>query len=331
MSLREYGGYLPIELPDGKGEHYQSQSGYDVIAVNSGRSAFQLAALSLKATRMFVPHFTCSETEEPFKAVGMRVEKYFLDEKLLPADVKLGSGDAMLWTNYYGNAGSNEIKEVVNRYPGKLIIDNCHAFFAEPITEALNCYSTRKFFGVSDGGYLVGKSITPSVELSETVSFPSIAHLAIQTDLGTNEGYAAHQLNESRLAAEFGLMSRFTRRILGSIDYQSVLIKRRRNLELMHSLLGSINSFHLNLQSNTHMYYPFLHTDEGLRGRLLESRIYTPYWWRHVLANVPENSIENRLSRLTVLLPIDQRYSESDIRHISEMVIKLLSRNPDGE
>ena len=67
---------------------------------------------------------------------------------------KPNNDEFILWTNYYGNARDNEIKNVSEKYPN-LIIDNCHAFFSKPIEGKFNCYSTRKFFGVSDGGYLV--------------------------------------------------------------------------------------------------------------------------------------------------------------------------------
>jgi hypothetical protein len=119
-------------------------------------------------------------------------------------------------------------------------------------------------------------------------------------------------------------MSNFTEIVLNSLNYEKILKTRRRNFLYMHKLLKKINQFPINLKSNTHMYYPLLVLDPDLRYRLINENLYNPFWWEHVLDLVPESSIEYKLSKYTIMLPIDQRYNRKDIYNISKIVFKNL-------
>ncbi len=318
---KEYGGYLPLELPPATGEFYVSDDFWDVVALNSGRATFHIAAIKLRVEVIHLPYFTCAETEQPFRKLGLQVKKYFLTDDLRPRDIDLLPGEGLLWTNYYGNALASSIDAVVEKYGGSLIIDNCHAFFSPPETNAINCYSARKFFGVSDGAYLVGRGLDATEGLARGSSHSSSAHLLQQLDGGTNFGYPSSLENERRLETEISGMSSLTRRILSSVDYDRVRETRAKNLSAMHDILGGLNLFNVNLAASTQMYYPFQIADEGLKNRLVEKKVYNPFWWRHVLDEVPPDTVEARLSREVVLLPIDQRYDAQDIVQIAETVV----------
>lgn len=323
---KEFGGYLPLELPQPSGEFYVSGATWSVVALSSGRATFSVAANHLNAKAIWLPHFTCPETRVPFERLGLEVRNYRLDDRLLPKDVELGDGEVLLWTNYYGNAREEEIREVVERYFGSIIVDNCHAFFSPPREGGLFSYSARKFFGVADGAYLVGEGLANPENLNRGFSAESYSHLLTQLDTDTHAGYQANLTNERRLSgAAFG-MSNLTRRILESIDYSDVLSRRRNNFTTLHHLLGRENHFDLNHSSNTHMYYPLQVPQKSLRERLIANRIYSPFWWRHVLDEVPTDSVEATLSREVVLLPIDQRYSPRDMESLAERVESLLER-----
>lgn len=319
---KEYGGYLPLELPFEIGEFYRSSDTLKVLPVSSGRAGFYFAAIDSGAKKVYLPFFTCLDTETPFQRLGVEVVKYQIDEEFLPINLGVEDDSVVLWTNYYGNASEKQIATVTNRYKN-LIIDNCHAFFSPPIASAYNIYSARKFFGVSDGGYLISGSLG-ALSVQEGFSFGHVEHLAKQIDVGTHGAYPEHLSNEVRLEADYSSMSKFTQRVLGSVNYDQVFRRRRSNFILLHSLLSEENDFPINLASETHMYYPFKNASPNLREKLIEQRIYTPYWWRHVLGEVPENSVEEVFSRETVLLPIDQRYSDQDMKQISQIVKSAL-------
>tara|TARA_Y100001968_G_C19321312_1_gene699415 strand:+ start:203 stop:1177 length:975 start_codon:yes stop_codon:yes gene_type:complete len=324
MGNKEYGGYLPLEIQTYKGEYYKENNFFNVVKLNSGRSTFFFSAKLGKIKRIYLPYFTCEETKTPFINLGIKVENYLLDDELLPKGVVLKDDDYMFWTNYYGNASKAQINKISSKYKN-LIIDNCHAFFTAPLKGAFNCYSTRKFFGVSDGAYLINDNLDFKEEIPRDTSFESCSHLIKQLDLGVNAGYKDSLKNESRLCEGFKSMSKFTQKILESIDYKRIQQIRNRNFNYMHSILGKINQFPINIESKTHMYYPFLIDQYDLRYKLISSKIYNPFWWEHVLKIVPKNSIEYKLAKYTVMLPIDQRYNEKDISTISKIVISHIS------
>ena len=91
----------------------------------------------------------------------------------------------MFWTNYYGNATESKIKKIFKKYKN-LIIDNCHAFFSKPIKNAYNCYSTRKFFGVPDGAYLIKNGINFKGNIERDISYNNCDQLIKQLDKGVN-------------------------------------------------------------------------------------------------------------------------------------------------
>jgi len=323
MVTSEYGGYLPLELAQDFKEYYSQDETWQVSGFNSGRAAFYFAAKMKKYKRVFIPVFTCANTKDPFEYLGLEVHRYFLDSKLMPKDISLGCDDVLLWTNYFGNARDEEIDRVCSDYDN-VIIDNCHAFFSRPREGVYNCYSTRKFFGVPDGSYLVTNEPNLFGEVPRDFSFDNFTHLLKQIEYGTNEGYIDNLNNENRLDKNYLRMSKVTQAVLKSIDYQKIKMKRLRNFLAMHSFLGGINQFEINLASETHMYYPLYSDNKNLRQSLVENKLYTPFWWRHVLDEVPVSSIEYGLALNTVHLPIDQRYEIPDIEAICERVKKFI-------
>ena len=324
MSARQYGGYLPLELPNLKSDFFNFVDTNDLARLNSGRATFYYAAYASKLKKVYLPYFTCNETKVPFEMLNVEIEHYFLDENLLPLNVELNDDEYILWTNYYGNASTESIDYIINTYKN-LIIDNCHAFFSKPIPNAYNCYSARKFFGVADGAYLIKKGLNLNEQsLPLATSYDHVTHLIKQIDLDTNEGYIESLRNEERLNSGYGRMSTFTRKVLAGIDYSHIYDKRRSNFMLMHTLLGQHNEFEVNLTSNTHMYYPFLRSDEQLRYKLIENKVFNPFWWKHVIDLVPEKSIEHHLSKYMIMLPIDQRYNSDDILTICDIVMSKL-------
>ena len=153
-------------------------------------------------------------------------------------------------------------------------------------------------------------------------SHSSLTHLALQLDQSTNAGYRHSIENEARLGKKFLRMSRFSGKLLGSINYESVQSVRTANFRVLHQLLESRNEFDINLSSETHMYYPFLHADPELRNRLVQRQVYNPHWWAHVPESVPVSSIEAFLSSKMVMLPIDQRYSREDMEQLASIVLE---------
>jgi hypothetical protein len=325
--INEYGGYLPFEtqLTNFNNDFFESESG-TIIKLNCGRTCFYVAARSLKIKKLYLPYFTCIDTSQPFKDLGISISYYKLDSKLMPLNINLQKDEYILWTNYYGNATDEIILLIEKKYAGNLIADNCHAFFNPPLKNAVNCYSARKFIGVADGAYII-TDLDIDFKINDLVhdkTSPYMEHLFKQGEDGINEGYQLSLLNEKRLEKNYSLMSITTERILRSIDYKKIKKIRAKNFSILHSLLKSLNNFPINSGAVNQMYYPFKCKDLHLREKLIQKKVYNPTWWRHVIDEVGPESIESELTLETVLLPIDQRYNATDMKKLSSIVKELI-------
>lgn len=317
---KEYGGYLPLELPIQKKEYFDSVPERDIVRLNCGRSTFWYALKLIQPKKLYVPYLNCKNSTDPADMLGIPYEYYRLADDLTPDRIHPKEDEAVLWINYYGNATEQQIQKVVKLYSDtNLIIDNCNAFFSKPIDGIYNCYSTRKFFGVCDGAYLIKNNIE-KFSLSEGESAIYAQFLMSVLEKGTNVVYPQSLKNEERLGQDVCLMSKLTQRILESIDYGKVRKIRKRNMMCIHEQLKKYNEFEVNVESDTHMYYPLLIQKDELRQRIISRHIYTPTWWRHVPAYFEQDTLETKLAKYMLMIPIDQRYQETDMDDIATII-----------
>lgn len=317
--MKEYGGYLPLELPRRK-EYFSEICSSDLLRLNCGRSTFYCAGIDAGIKKIYVPYLNCEYSVLPFEQAGIAYEFYRLKDDLTPKDVFPKDKEAVLWINYYGNAKEEQKEKVLSKYK-TVIIDNCHAFFTKPVLRqgVYNCYSARKFFGVADGAYLIKRHLSP-FKLKDGYSHENSNFLMKTIELGTNAVYQDSLVNEDNIAENVSNMSPLTKRILSSINYEEIKEIRKRNFLKLHASLESLNEFQVNTESDTHMYYPLLVTNDELRDRVIENHIYTPTWWRHVPALCNFEGIETTLAKYMLMLPMDQRYMEADMEDISNII-----------
>ena len=154
---REFGGYLPLELPHGQ----ELYTGAGVLRLNCGRNAIVAALRDAGAKKVYLPYYNCNTVYDAVTRAGFAVERYPLDAHRLPVCPALGDGEWLLYVNYFGIASDDLLAEVKRRWP-RVIFDNTQAFFSAPRMDAdsYNVYSCRKFVGVPDGAYLVHTGLT---------------------------------------------------------------------------------------------------------------------------------------------------------------------------
>ncbi len=68
------------------------------------------------------------------------------------------------------------------------------------------------------------------------------------------------------------------------------------------------------------MYYPYWPDKPGLRERLIGRKVFVPTYWPNVLAWAAEHTLEHRLAREVLPLPIDQRYGAREMEFIIEVI-----------
>lgn len=323
---KEYGGFIPFDLPEGKGEYFSDFSRY-TIKVNSARTGIMLAVKDIQADKVFMPLYTCPSVKKTVEELGSEVVYYRLNDKMIPVIDEFSSKDVLIWTNYFGIISEKQINFLIEKFKN-IIFDNAQAFFKLPIMRKniYNVYSCRKFIGVPDGGYLIAQNME-KVDLKQDISHNKMGFIFKQLEMGVNNSYQEYLENESFLDDNYLGMSVLTEKILNAVDYTGIKDVRARNYMALHNMLRNINniSIDLELDGNVPMVYPLLVKSESLREYLISNNIYVPTWWKH-LRNVPLNddAMEYQLSRYLLPLPVDQRYDEEDMKFISKVVKKRL-------
>ena len=71
--------------------------------------------------------------------------------------------------------------------------------------------------------------------------------------------------------------------------------------------------------------YPFLlKSGHRIKQELIQQKIYVPTLWPNVLEETTPDTWEYFLTDSLVLLPIDQRYSETDMKYILKVLTQIL-------
>ena len=137
---REFGGYLPLELPHGQ----ELYTGAGVLRLNCGRNAIVAALRDAGAKKVYLPYYNCNTVYDAVTRAGFAVERYPLDARRLPVCPALGDGEWLLYVNYFGIASDDLLAEVKRRWP-RVIFDNTQAFFSAPRMHQLNPPQSCKY------------------------------------------------------------------------------------------------------------------------------------------------------------------------------------------
>ena len=146
--MKEIGGYLGLELST-KEEYHTC-----AIKLNSGRNAFRYILEAQNINKIYIPNLICNSIIEPLIELSISYEFYNIDSNFeINQEIELLKEERIFYVNYFG-LKSKYLKRLADKYKSNLILDNTQAFFERPLDKIDTIYSPRKFFGVSDGGYL---------------------------------------------------------------------------------------------------------------------------------------------------------------------------------
>lgn len=320
--MKPIGGYFEFELSSG--EHYHK----DAIRLNTARNCLEYILLSKKYSKVYIPYYICETMLEPLKnsKYPISFEFYRINWNLEPTELPhLGSNEALLYTNYFG-LKQDCVENLASHFGDRLIVDNSQSFFDMPIKGIDTFYSARKFFGVPDGAYLYTNSILGDYygrKLERDYSYKRIDALIKRIDLSPESGYIDFQKKEEDLSNKpIMLMSKLTESILSSIDYDSVIKKRRNNFETLQNKLYKGNSFYIKFREDAvPLCFPFLDKTGSLRQKLIKNKIFCPTFWSNVLDWSNQSWIEFQLAKNLIPLPIDQRYDKFDMKKIISHIL----------
>lgn len=317
MLRSHIGGYFELELREGESFHPSA------MALNSARHCYEYILQSRQYQRVYVPYYTCEVVLHSMQKSSVSPVFYAVNEYLEPLVYPvLADNEAFLYTNYYG-LKQDVVQNICTRYGKNAIIDNAQAFYAKPIPGIDTFYSPRKFFGVADGGYLYTDCHIDR-ELEQDTSYHRMSHLLMRIDCGPEKGYEAFRQNSHTLIdAPILRMSRLTNRILSTIDYERVREIRLENFSYLHERLKGENSFSFaEYKSSAPMVYPYWSTDCTLRQKLINNNVFVAKYWPGV-ADIPHcPELEKDLVENLIPIPIDQRYSQTDMERIVDLITK---------
>ena len=315
--IKEIGGYLELEL--NKGKHYHENAVY----LNTARNCLEYILKIRNYKNIYVPNYTCDAIFEPIKKIDIKYHIYCINDDLEPAiEPSLKNDEAILYINYFG-LKNNIVKHLAEKYQKQLIVDNSQAFYDIPLNYIDTFYSARKFFGVPDGAYLyIDKKLNEECVLD--VSFNKMLHLVKRLDLGPESGFSDFRNNEKRLENQsIKKMSILTNKLLENIDYEWVRKKRLHNFKYIDSLLSKLNEFKFKISDNcVPMVYPFKTKSIGIREYLIANKIFVPLYWRNNFID-KDIKFNTELAKNIIAIPIDQRYDEKEMNHISQIILKF--------
>lgn len=320
--MSSIGGYFELELPHGV-EYHQN-----AIRLNTGRNAFEYVLKAKGYKKVYLPYYTCDVMLDTIQKLKLSYEFYHIDKSLFPIFdfTKIFKNEVFVHTNYFGIC-DKQVKKVVNQCKN-VIVDNSQAFFSTPSKGVDTFYSARKFFGVPDGAYLYTDKKLED-DLKQDKSSTRFSHLLGRIEDGPEEHYLGFKGNDENLKNQpIKKMSVLTERILEGIDYRRVINKRRDNYMYLHRLLKKTNLLDVSIEKDiVPMVYPYFIKREGLRGYLLENKIFVAKYWPNVEDWAKKEFLEYEMPESLLPLPVDQRYELGDMQLIYDRIIDYGKEN----
>lgn len=318
--MNEIGGYFQLELNNGDLYHDKAE------ALNTGRNCFEYILKANNYDKVFIPKYSCDALLESIQKCQIDYLFYDIDERFKPIINfdEIQTNEAFLYINYFGlfDRYINELKKKeIN-----IIIDNSQAFYNLPIKNIDTFYSPRKFFGVSDGGFLYSNNKLNETFLQDT-SYRRILHLIGRLEKDANTFFEDFKKTEKELSNQtIKSMSGLTKALLKNIDFQIISRRRRSNFVIYQNALSENNSLDIKLFDNqVPLCYPFFHKNgEQITNELKKNKIFVPCYWEDVKKRVKKTSFEFKLTKNLVSLPIDQRYNIRDINRVISVLSPYL-------
>ena len=312
---KEIGGYFELEDFGGK-EYYPN-----LYKVNLGRTALRWLLEGRGYTKIYLPVFLCESVTEACEQRGIRISRYQLDAELnvlLPRK-KLGESECLYLVNYYGQLTDEKILAYQKILEISLWIIRMLSF-RKPLKGVDTLYSCRKFWGVSDGAYLSTDAVLP-MDKPVDHSNKRMGHILGRYEENAGVYYQEMLQNAARYEGmEIRRMSRLTENLLGAIDYETGRRKREENYRILSEALPSEFIF-TRVTPEGPFVYPYYHK-EGLKLRrwLAEHKIFVPTYWKNILEECTESSLEYQWAADVLPLPCDQRYGKEEMQYMAERI-----------
>ena len=322
--VREIGGYLELETFSGEQYHQNA------IALNCGRGCIKYLVELRHIKKIWIPDYICDSVSNAFKSMGTETKVYHINERFLPDyNFKISEGEWLFLNDYYGQLNFENIRIAKKIANDRLIVDETQGFFNEAYEGVDTFYSCRKWFGVSDGAFLVtGDRNQLERVLDRDESHKRMIHVLGRYERTATEYYEQACKNNDFFDNEPAKqMSWITDNLLRAVDYDEVIKRRCENWDYLAELLCENNYLRLNKPVVPFMYPLLVNKNyaKGIRIIMAKKKIYIPVLWPNVGQKYGDDHVAGGYADAILPLPVDQRYGKKEMRYIGEIIKHLLS------
>lgn len=325
----------------------------------SGRNAIKAICECLEPLqvhRVLLPAYTCETVIEPFLDEGWEIGYYSINLDIsidivsLIQKIKTFSPSVILCHDYFGfHTLGNAVKSLRQAsQKGVVIIEDLTQSLMTDIYLPFADYyiaSLRKFFAMPEGGVLISQkklnfeSIIPPDEQIIPKSEIAFSEKALYMQNG-DKNLKKQFRKKYKLLAEYidqndqlQGMNRESLSIFYGNDIRSLKERRRTNFQTIYGFLNEcqgIQPIFSNLENNTvPLYFPFYvnhpkYARNDLQSYLSKRSIYCPIIWPKPQMLSEIDAKVDFIYDNILCIPIDQRYGNDEMNHISESMIGLL-------
>lgn len=315
---KEIGGYL--ELENFHGSLYHNNA----IALNSGRHSLAYLIELYNIKSILIPDFICNSITATLKKYNVSYTTYTIKPDFTPDNITAPNNNQWLYlVDYYGQVPDDIFATYKEIFNNRLIVDEAQNFFRMPYDNISTIYTCRKFFGVPDGGFVypaTSKTLNRSLEQSKSLA--QMEYVLGRYEYDGSTYYKQASKNNKRFNNEDVMyMSKITNNILRAVNYEMVIEKRNSNFSTLQNLLGKYNRLAPTHHNGPYMYPLYVKNAGNIRKTLADKKIYIPTLWPDVLNNTEASLQAIEYAKNILPLPLDQRYTESDMRYVCEELI----------
>ena len=311
---KEIGGYIELD------KYTLPMLHEEALALNCGRNCLAYLIEARGIRKLYLPRFICDSVINVAKKYNVIIRFYNIDFEFEPYNLDTLQKDEWLYLiNYYGQFDRKYYEEMVAIYE-RVIVDQTHSYFDEPISGADSIYTCRKYFGVANGAFLYTNSVLEK-KLPVDESFGRMKFVLGRFERSAEEFFGEACYNNAFFDGEpIKTMSKLTKNLLHGINYNLVESVRVNNFRYLHKSLEKVNMIKIR-KIGTFMY-PFMVKDgEKTRKKLQNLKIYIPKLWPEVRKDF---EVEYALASNIIPLPIDQRYDIVDMKFVLEAIESLM-------
>lgn len=316
---------------------------FDKQLFDSGRSALLALLMDLNTHKVLLPNYICESVRESF--INSNVVYYNIDSefKIDWEDLLKKCNDNnfdILYLYFFNgyidvNYDFDKLKKIKREKKFIIIEDTTHSIFSNKRIIGDYCIcSLRKWFPIADGGILYSKNnlnkkifeLNSWAQKKEKAMIDKAAYLRCKQ---IDKKSFFNILRESEKCLDEQDMpfniSNGSYDILKKININDIICRRKNNLNILRNLLKSYNIkvFAVDGINQVPIFCPIKsRMRDELKDYLIINHIYCPtHWPLYDELKIYEVALNNSIEELTI--PIDQRYSEEDMRYIADKIINF--------